>query len=581
MKNIDNQHEDAEGVYAGDGYVPSEFTYELPAAPEAVVAYRQEQYLLATSQDYGSAVGSVDTITFTITGEQMVDLASLKLVADCVVENLPNTNATGNDEETKYLNMWDRSTSEDNFEHIPGAAGPPAVPAYTRSRTGEELRGKQNVLMSSSMSWFTELVVESRGGEIIERIDDAATLGRIVECLSFGRNYSDHDASFFNAEWDPVDRNAKWQLDIVEATQHGATVTNKARCTLQIAALHLLGFLNTGKFIKPSMFGGTPGGAGGGITFRFKIAPDVQIFTMAAGANVAAHFVNGFPTLKLKNVRLIYDTCIMSDAYAQWFRQTYENKGMRIVFDSYQARTEVPMAGYSDQTLQIQLQAKRAKAFLFVMRWAKQKTLRIGNYLAFESEMFRREVKGSSFYLNVGGTRYPNLPIDSAAKAHAQLLTVCYARGDVHRNCMNFHEYVTNWSRDHHPRELANNVYTYRRLPSNISYRTCGNFIGCIDFERYNTSGESGIAIVPSTTTLQINIPSNHIDDTHCTDMNLHNPANGATIANRVNNFRIPLQQTDLTGTAIAGASDTLTITAYLIRSQAITVINGRVLLDY
>jgi hypothetical protein len=181
MKNIDNQHEDAEGVYGGDGYVPSEFTYELPAAPEAVVAYRQEQYLLATSQDYGSAVGSVDTITFTITGEQMVDLASLKLVADCVVENLPNTNATGNDEETKYLNMWDRSTSEDQFEHVEAVAAgvggnPPAVPAQTFSRTGEELRGKQNVLMSSSMSWFTELVVESRGGEIIERIDDAATL---------------------------------------------------------------------------------------------------------------------------------------------------------------------------------------------------------------------------------------------------------------------------------------------------------------------------------------------------------------------------------------------------------------------
>jgi len=570
-----------QGGDMNDGYVPTEFTYELSPAPEAVVAFRQEQYLLGNVSKYSNqgAAGQSNEMVFTLTGDQMVDLSSIKLVVDATVYNLPSYQHTDlGDDSTVFMNRWDA------YQGAVAAAGQAAADINNVGNmfgsSYRELKGKYNIQMASSMSWFKTLEVKTRAGESIELIQDAVTLGRIVECMSFARSHCDRDGSFHNSEWDPADRNAKWELSApMSAPPGGPTVANNAvtdlsaSCTIEISALKLLGFLNTGKFIKASMFGGQPGTGGGGITFTFTMAEDSKIFTLAKDATTYASAAKR-PYLAFENVKLVYDTCIMSDAYTQWFRSTYENRGMRIVFDSYQGYTEVPLVGTTAQSVNLQVQAKRAKALLFVLRWSNNRQLWITNYTAFESEMFRKGVKGASYQLNANGVRYPNTPIDSAAKAHAQLLTVCYARSDVHRDCVNVHEFTNNFSREIHTNAAhAYTTYAYGRIPDAVSFRTCGGFVGTVDFEKYNTSGESGIALSPSSTTLSLQFPP-FTTAVHDIEFNAYsaNTEKGKMI--------LPAVRNDIDGVASANA-DTLVLTVFLIRSQAITVANGRVLLDY
>lgn len=558
-----------QGGDMGDGYVPPEFTYELTPAPEAVVAFRQEQYLLGNVSKYSNqgGPGQSNELVFTLTGDQMVDLGSLKLIVDATVSNLPDhTRST-----LPYINRWNA------YEIADPSALAEDVRFVNFTSAAREGRGVWNMHMASSMSWFKTLEVKTRAGESIELIQDAVTLGRMVECMSFARSHCDRDGSFHNSEWDPVDRNAKWELSAPLQTSTGAgsntTLGMTASCTIEISALKLLGFLNTGKFIKASMFGGQPGTGGGGITFTFTMAEDYKIFTLHPDGQT--YTAGGLkPALSFENVRLVYDTCIMSDAYTQWFRSTYENRGMRIVFDSYQGYTEVPLVGLAQQSVNLQVQAKRAKALLFVLRWSDNRNLWITNFTAFESEMFRKGVKGASYQLNANGVRYPNTPIDSAAKAHAQLLTVCYARSDVHRDCVNIHEFTNDFSRNVHSDAIQYyTYYGYGRIPPNVSYRTCGCFIGTVDFEKYNTNGESGIALSPSSTTLQLTFPEFNTTTLHDIEENAYD-------ADMKGKMRLPYKRSEFSA-ASQGSADTLVLTVFLIRSQAITVANGRVLLDY
>lgn len=559
-----------QGGDMGDGYVPPEFTYELTPAPEAVVAFRQEQYLLGNVSKYSNqgGPGQSNELVFTLTGDQMVDLSSIKLIVDATVSNLPTYTRSN----PAYINRWNA------FEIADPSAMDEADMFGQWTAASREGRGTWNIHMASSMSWFRSLEVKTRAGESIELIQDAVTLGRMVECMSFARSHCDRDGSFHNSEWDPADRNAKWELSAPLQSGDGSAGQNTAlgmtaSCTIEISALKLLGFLNTGKFIKASMFGGQPGTGGGGITFTFTMAEDHKIFTLHPdGTTFTAGGAR--PALSFENVRLVYDTCIMSDAYTQWFRSTYENRGMRIVFDSYQGYTEVPLVGLAHQTVNLQVQAKRAKALLFVLRWSQNRNLWITNFTAFESEMFRKGVKGASYQLNANGVRYPNTPIDSAAKAHAQLLTVCYARSDVHRDCISVAEFTNNFSRQPHTNASEKyNEYGYGRIPDAISFRTCGCFIGTVDFEKYNTNGESGIALSPSSTTLQLTFPefySNTLSDIELAAYN----------TDYRGKMSLPYKRDELDGGS-QGVADTLVLTVFLIRSQAITVANGRVLLDY
>lgn len=426
-------------------YIPSELTYEAAAAPEAVVVSRSEAFLTSPTPTHDS---SANVIRFHLTGNQMLDLASVRMYATL---------------------DW--------------------VMAAPAAGAGDA----EEICVNSTFGIFSSLEIASGGGVVIERIDDAVCLSQIVANLSYAKDWSEGPGSFLNAQLDPRKR---WR---------DPATTRR----FQIGALKLLGFLQSGKFVNPNAFGG--------LVFTFTLAPVKQLLSRNADDATA-----GFG-LRMTDVKLHYDVCTMSNAYTQWFDQQYLRKGFRVVWDSYQAHTSVALSS-GEGDVHLPMSGRRVKAIMMVVRpqTHSNSILHENSSTAFISNV----TPGYSF--EVSGTRYPPTPITEYQRAYTEALKLCYATGD-HQRCGMGYDHFTNNFRIVNPAGAA--------ATDTIAFQG-GKLVMCMDFEKFNTSGESGITVPPTGLTAVISM-------------------NG------------------LTGGA------TKTLDAYMIRSQSVTVVAGSVMVDF
>ena len=238
-------------------FLPTEFTYEAQDQPEPVVVSRQENYIIASGGDASQySSGGTNVIRFNITGPQMLDLSSVKMYARVQYQS-------------GHVNIQGLNATYDG-----GANGINANPA-AEDKT-------KSCIVNPSISYFSSMEISTLGGVIIERIEDAVLLGQIVTRMSVAKDWQDTTGAFMGEASDPALRRA-----------HFVSVYGQNRGhVLEIHALKLFGFLQSGKYINPNSMGG--------LSFSFTLAPSAeQVF---AAATITAD-------LNLSDCRLYYDMC--------------------------------------------------------------------------------------------------------------------------------------------------------------------------------------------------------------------------------------------------------------------------------
>ena len=352
----------------------------------------------------------------------------------------------------------------------------------------------------SNMALFQSIELSTLSGTIIERVDDANLLAVIMSHLCFGERWAETTGSYSNS-----------QKSLKDHRKPGTGIR------LEINAHKLLGFFHTGKFVMPSILGG-----GLRITFTLATARKLIVLATANPADVK---------LTLSNVKIHYDLCIMSQRYQEWFNRQYATKGFRIIWDSYQGHTThtfTPSPSGAVPSLQqfpLQITAKRCKALVMALR-TKPTPSDIREYSgALLSEGFAQ----GSYQLDVAGVRYPPTAIDSYPRAHEEAIKVCYSNNDVQTENIDYDKFTTDFGKAAATTAVAGGFDSDDK----------GRFLMCLDFEKYNSSGESGIVIAP----------------------------NAARLSIAFNNK--------------ANVSDTAELSAYLVRSQSLTVVGGQVVVDY
>lgn len=450
-------------------YIPSEFQYEEEASPAATVVLRSEQYL-KSPVDKHTANGS-NVIGFNVVGNTMLDLSSIRLFADVKIKGLTAT-AEGT-----------AAVANASYFYAPKSTTTGSTTTHARAQSSSYTSNE--VLFNSTFGYFSSLEIRTQGGRLIERLDDAVCLGAILEAMSFSKGWCNTSGAFMNAQQDPHSRKENWHLnaDQSEATAH-----------LEIGAIKMLGFLNSGKYIIPNSLGG--------LVFSFTMASSKDVFvTNQAAADVTLQ-------MELSNVTLRYDACTMSTEYERWFDNQYRTRGFRIKYDSYMAKTSNILATQiKDQTLQISLQAKRAKAAFIVVRskghidsWSHPSN-------AFMSHPIRQKLAApasqpswGSYQLEISGVRYPPTAINDAERAHSEALKTTYALGDVQRQAVSYKQMTQDWV------EAGANASATGAL-SRAQRSEKGRMVLALDFEKFSTTGESGIVVNPSSTMLYLNWP--------------------------------------------------------------------------
>ena len=338
----------------------------------------------------------------------------------------------------------------------------------------------------SNMGLFQSIELTTLSGVVIERIDDANLLAVIMSHLCFGEKWSETTGSFSNSQK---------SLAAHQTTQE---------IRLEINAHKLLGFFHTGKFVMPSVLGG-------GLRLTFTLADARKLVVLNAAT--------GTVRLSLSNVKLHYDLCTMSQRYQEWFNRQYATKGFRIIWDSYQGHTQHTFTpNGSLQQFPLQITAKRCKAMVMAVRPASDTTPAVYDPRKYSGALSSAGFVGGSYQIDVGGVRYPPTPIDSYPRAHEEAIKVCYSNNDVQTENISYDAFTTNFGKT-----------------AGADSDNKGRFLMCLDFEKYNSSGESGIVIAPNSTRLSIQF-SGGIESE---------------------------------------------LSAYLVRSQSLTVVGGQVVVDY
>lgn len=380
-------------------FIPDSLTYELQDEPEPVILHRATAYLTSPATTHTS--NSSNVIRYTITGNQMVDLSSITLFGTITAAVAGTTTV---------------------------------MPGGTSATSG---------MMQDTYSLFQTLEVSTANGQMIERITDAHILGKIVKNMSFSEAWMDTAGTFENVHHSSYLRD------------------NGGGPEYQIGALKLLGFLNCGKYIIPSNFGG-------GIMISLTML-------QASEACIGRHADNTF-TWSLANPRLYYDVCTMDQSYVDWYRRQYQSKGFRIVFDSHAMTSNTMNQSGGSQQLLVSASAKRCKALIAVARRNDTITSAVVDSTAFKANGYL------SHQLEINGTRYPPTPINSYSRAHYECLKTCYATHDVTRSCMTFDQFTNDWA-------LASGD------DASLRY---GQFQMAIDLEKFSTVGGSGVTIPPT-----------------------------------------------------------------------------------
>ena len=432
------------------GNIPDELSYEIGPAPPAVVVSRTESFLSSPGEVYSSDSNSV--LRFHLTGSSMVDLSSLRLYSDL----------TG---------VLTKAVGATSTTVTGGAATEPTTP-----------------LPNSTYGIFSQMTLASGDGTVLESLNDCVVLSRIIESMSFGRQWANTGGTFLNAWFDPAYRN-----NLGTSTRY------------EVGAIKMLGFLNSGKYVIPNSFGG--------IVLTLTIAPGRQIFTGRGG------YGDNF-NLQMRGTSLHYDSCLMSERYQAHYNQSYLSGGFRIVFDSYQGHTSNTLTSTASQQTTLAIAGKRSKAIMSVLR--RQAYI---NNVAFSDKSataFLSHTTGlpPHYSYEFSGVRMPPSGISNVPQAHNECLKICYSTHDTHRECSSMNA----WSFDHQEGTYAT--------------RDAGTFIMGLDLEKFTSSGESGLAINPSSTSLILD--ANFTDNTG------------------------PYQ-----------------LDTFLIRSQSVTVANGRILIDF
>lgn len=465
-------------------YIPDELTYESSPQPEPVVMIRSETFLVAPA-DATSSSSSV--IRFHITGNQMLDLASLRLYANVA---------------------WKRSA------------------------------GGATIFPNPTAGLFSTLEIAAGSGVVIERLEDCVALQQLVSNLSYSAIYANHAGSFTGNSFQAVERTYDYGIPATADTNNNNVPTQASVATImadttqnsqfpighpmEIGVLKLSGFLHSGKFINPNAFGG--------LVITLTMAPATQVaYVYPATASCDC---------RLSNIKLYYDMCTMTPAYQEWFDQQYMRKGFRVVFDSYMARHKFTPTGPG--VYQIPLSGRRVKGCMAVIRDKAHATTAGGtdneagwrnastNFLA---------IPQPNYSIEISGQRFPPSAIDSIQRAHNETLKLCYASHDVQRCAISYYEFTKSI--------LASGVYIAATTNPLYAGTTAGKFVMCVDFEKYTSSGESGVSIPPSGFSLSFG-------------------ASGL-----VTEGAAPVDPRDQD------------LTVYLIRSQAVSVFSGQVVLDY
>jgi hypothetical protein len=305
------------------------------------------------------------------------------------------------------------------------------------------------VLPVSLMSLFSDIVI-SCGSKVIEEIHNGVNLGRFLELTSCSDSYLDSTGSFENAQSNPASRTS--------------FVSISGR-QWRIPALKMSGFLNCGKMIKPSDFGG--------ITIACTLAPTTQLFSVRNAADSIA--------LTLSSVQLFYDTCIVSQAYSAFYNEAYLSRGLRLTYDTWTSSVATTNVLATTLSIPFNVSCRRAKAVVSVIRDTTQNSA-LYPYDAFVSNNI------TSYTYELNGTRYPQSSVSGYPRIFEQLQKFNYSKMDCQRSTLSLAQFST---------DLA--VPTTLAAINNLKNGKCALVY---DLEKYGSTSESGVMLTPGTCSL-------------------------------------------------------------------------------
>ena len=379
--------------------VPEEFTYIPPVPPTPVVVKRQTFELRNSKTDVNMT--GMRTFEFRINQRTFVDLKSFYLTFDLNLvfnHDTLQSAATGTD------------TAENFLQDI-------ATHSFRLCADGNHL--------------FREIVLRNESGTVIERIEDVSVLNEIYKSLfaspdhldthgqindSSSTNISSLQGYQKNGNISAFDRRlyanptqlttynypqkvvSPWKQNFDAATKT-AELSRKYHCSV----LKLLGFFQTGKVVRPSTFGG--------LTIEFKMYEDpYQVLQL----NNIQGYQDAFTDIRLEDMRLIFDECIVDSAYEQYYNDNYDTRGFRLDIETVDYTSQTFEGNTALQTLRvlkIPFSVSNARALATVIRPGNvSKSSEYRNTTFLPPSL----VEGSwrYQYVNMGG-RYPLVPVDS------------------------------------------------------------------------------------------------------------------------------------------------------------------------
>lgn len=457
-------------------YLPEELTYKPEPQPESVVAERHETWLQSPVPTYSP--NGVGTIRFQLNTSNFVDLASINMTSKIFVKKLKASDAT-------------------------------AQATFAASNNLQ-------IDVNDTYSIFSSISLATGNGTVIEQLDDVVALAQIVKSLSFSNEYLESSGSFFNGS-----KSNKTGYSYNTDTGTDA-VPNSEDLAWEVPVLKLLGFLNCGKIIRPSTFGG--------LVFNLTLAPNAQCWTVPV--STTGHPNCSFE-MNLYETRLYYDEIIPTDSYRAWYNQNYETKGFRIMIDTY-SHTSSTENGTVSKMVRIPISVKRCKALISVLRPTEATT----NEASLEpAQRFLCSGKnGFRYQYTSNGTRYPPAPITSYARAHTECMKICAATHDGQRgHSCNLRDFSNNFSTG-----TTNNT---------DPVRTQGAFMMGLSLEKLGAEADTGTLLDPSTTSLEFSMDGPSNDKTWVLNNGLEH-----------SNFLV---------------------STFALHASAITVMDGRVVVEY
>jgi hypothetical protein len=292
------------------------------------------------------------------------------------------------------------------------------------------------VAVPSSYELFSSITLSTGSGQVIEQLSDANVIGRMMlNMLAPDRKASIE--SFTNSQDTPHER---------ESCQ---TPTD-----FKIGALSLLGFLGSGKYIRTSDLGG--------LVIECQLAPNSTLFQVPAGATAS---------LSMTDTRLIFDSCLMSQAYIDSYKASYSS-GLALMFSSIQSHQSSIQTTVS-QNIAFNSNSSRCKGIVSVLR----PTSAVGN-IEQDSTAGTSNFTDFWYQYDVGsGHLLPSHPVNSYSRALSEVLKL--QKNHSNPQCQ---------------------IYNRTQFSSDYTHGTTyqqgyGKFVMALDTESFDSSPESGIKL--------------------------------------------------------------------------------------